>query len=112
MHDSSRTSRQKGLCPPAAGAHRKALNSGLLSMLMRLAYISVGLSPTFPPTRLGKSGPSFRVVNLIAASLVSTRQLSAGDPGEVRSRLSTPDLYRLIHFGTTRGPFVISFEST
>jgi hypothetical protein len=41
-----RTSRQKGLCPPAAGAHRKPLNSGLLSMLMRLAYISVGLSPT------------------------------------------------------------------
>src|ERR1700722_18135372 len=27
MHDSSRTSRQKGLCPPAARAHRKALNS-------------------------------------------------------------------------------------
>ena len=26
MHVSSRTSRQKGLCPPAAGAHRKALN--------------------------------------------------------------------------------------
>src|SRR5580704_12502301 len=39
------TSRQKGLCPPAAGAHRKALSSGLLSMLMRLAYISVGLWP-------------------------------------------------------------------
>ena len=37
-----RTSRQKGLCPPAAGAHRKALNSGLLSMSMRLAYISLG----------------------------------------------------------------------
>ena len=28
----------------------------------------------------------FRIFNLFAASLVSTRQLSAGDPGEVRSR--------------------------
>jgi hypothetical protein len=28
----------------------------------------------------------FRISNLFAASLVSTRQLSAGDPGEVRFR--------------------------
>src|ERR1700733_4683241 len=46
----------KGLCPPAAGAHRKAQNSGLLSMLMRLAYISVGLWPSrTEPHFLGES---------------------------------------------------------
>jgi len=41
------------------------------------------------------SCPSSVQFNLFAASLVCTRQLSAGDPGEVRSRLSSPDLYRL-----------------
>src|ERR1700726_404584 len=48
----------------------------------------------------------------IRMALVSTGQLLAGDPGYLPSRPSTPDLYRLIPFGTTRGPFVISFEST
>src|SRR2546428_13237627 len=51
------------------------------------------------------------VSNLFAAYVVRTRRLSAGDPGEVRST-STPDLYRLFHFGTTSRPFVRTFEST
>ena len=43
--DSSRTSRQK-VCVHLLREHiKKALNSGLLSMLMRLGYISVGLWP-------------------------------------------------------------------
>ena len=49
---------------------------------------------------------------LFAASLVDLNNFLVGDPGEVCSLIRPPDLYRLIHFGTTRGPFVISFEST
>src|ERR1035438_3002508 len=42
-----RAPRDKKVCVHLLpGAHRKALNSGLLSMFMRLSYISVGLSPT------------------------------------------------------------------
>jgi hypothetical protein len=52
------------------------------------------------------------VSKLFAAYAVRTRRLSAGDPGEVRSRRLHRKLYRLFHFGTRSRPFVRTFEST